>query len=272
MVDQIRNVSGVLVGAMVSGALAAGALSGAPAAEADCASFFGIGNSANCTSTPFSMAIAVGAGATAYANGTFTIATAVGNYAYSETYGFGSIATQFGAGFAFASGVFDVAVSRTHAQASQLVYTAVQAQGDFNTAINMGGWGTEFHAFQVEADGVGNMAENFGGTNNNITSTGGGGNLAFNVAGSGNTVNAGDGPLAIAGTFGLSRQMVTQLGPGININNGKVGGAAAVHSPKTPASAGAAVHTGEKATRPAISSVGISKRTITLAASVTGKK
>ena len=271
--DHIRVKSGVLLGAVVSGALAAGALGGAPTAKADCASFFGIGNSANCTSTLFSMAIAVGSGATAYANGTFTIATAVGNYAYSETYGFGSIATQFGAGFAFASGLFDVAVSRTHAQESALVYTNVAAQGDFGLAMNINSWGTEFHSEDIEVNGVGNIAENFGGTNNNLTSTGSGGNVAFNVSGSGNTVYAGDGPLAIAGTIGRSRQRVTQAGPGININNGIVGVAAAVkNSKRTATPAAAATHTGNKSAAPAASSRGRGARTAASAASVGHKK
>ena len=51
LVDQIRIKGGVLLGALVSGALAAGTLTGAPTANATCASFFGIGNGADCSST-----------------------------------------------------------------------------------------------------------------------------------------------------------------------------------------------------------------------------
>ncbi len=65
-------ISGVLVaGAAATGVLAAAALGSAPSANASCASFFGLGNSADCSSTPLSIAIAIGNGASAHANGLF---------------------------------------------------------------------------------------------------------------------------------------------------------------------------------------------------------
>ena len=63
-----RAVAGALIaGALASGLFAGAGWAAAPAANATCASFFGIGNSANCTSTLFSAAIAIGDGAQAHA-------------------------------------------------------------------------------------------------------------------------------------------------------------------------------------------------------------
>ena len=50
----------------------------APTANATCASIFGIGNSADCTSTLFSGALAIGDGAVAHADGLFGAAFVVG--------------------------------------------------------------------------------------------------------------------------------------------------------------------------------------------------
>ena len=108
---RIRVKGGVLVGAVVSGALAAGTLTGAPTANATCASFFGIGNSANCTSTLFSAAIAIGTGATATANGLFGGAFAIGTNAYAQTYNAFDFATAVGTtSNALAGGNFGIAV------------------------------------------------------------------------------------------------------------------------------------------------------------------
>ena len=76
---------GGIVTAVSTGALAAAAFAAAPHASASCASFFGIGNSADCTSTPTSFAIALGPGAKAYAQGTLGSAIAVGALSYAST-------------------------------------------------------------------------------------------------------------------------------------------------------------------------------------------
>jgi len=86
--DQIRVSGGrAVLGALVSGVLAAGALSGGPAANATCASFFGIGNSANCTSGFSSIAVALGPNATATAQGILGAALAIGTGAEALTSG-----------------------------------------------------------------------------------------------------------------------------------------------------------------------------------------
>src|SRR6478735_2284915 len=73
------KIPGVLVaGAVATGVCAGAGLGVAPTANATCASFFGLGNSTNCTSNLFSIAIAIGDGASAHANGVIGAAFALG--------------------------------------------------------------------------------------------------------------------------------------------------------------------------------------------------
>jgi hypothetical protein len=83
---------GVLLAAVGATALAA-ALGTAPQASASCASFFGVGNSSDCVSSPTSIAIALGPGAQAYALGTLGSAISVGSLSYSITDGDTAAAT-----------------------------------------------------------------------------------------------------------------------------------------------------------------------------------
>lgn len=69
--------SGALIGGLALG-LSVVEVGQAATAGATCASFFGIGNSADCTSTLTSIAVAIGAGATATAHGAFGAALAFG--------------------------------------------------------------------------------------------------------------------------------------------------------------------------------------------------
>src|SRR5262245_129566 len=90
------KITGGLACALTSGVVASAGLGLAPTANASCASFFGIGNSADCTSTLFSVAFAIGDGASAHAaDAFFGAAVAVGT---------GAAATSndafFGAAFA----------------------------------------------------------------------------------------------------------------------------------------------------------------------------
>jgi len=102
--DQIRVIrDSALLGALVSGVLAAGTLTGGPAASATCASFFGIGNSADCTSGFSSIAIALGPNATATAQGILGAAVAIGAGADALT-SYNSATTQGILGAAVAIG------------------------------------------------------------------------------------------------------------------------------------------------------------------------
>ena len=105
--------------------------------------------------------------------------------------------------------------------------------GLLNTAVGLGGADNRVSA----ADGVFNYARQLGGNDNYVQAGGDQGqgngffNAAFSILGNGaeplpglfqaNTVLAGPGPLAIAGSIGQegSAQGVVQTGPGININS-----------------------------------------------------
>ena len=79
LVTPSSKVAGAFATAVVaSGVFASAGLGLAPTANATCASFFGIGNSADCTSTLLSVAVAIGNGATAHADGLLGAAFVIG--------------------------------------------------------------------------------------------------------------------------------------------------------------------------------------------------
>jgi hypothetical protein len=282
MVNQIRVTGGVLLGALVSGALAAGALGGAPTAKADCVSFFGIGNSANCTSTLTSVAIAIGTNAKAYATGLFGSAFALGTDAYANSTGaldvawavgpasraatIGNLSTAIAIGAT--GGAFNSAASAGTSSAD-FANVALTLGNDSSAAVNTGVAGFGSLALnlgqggQVIIKGSLNSAISVGGNqpypNNKVLATGVL-NSAFNLGGNGNTVTAGPGPLAIAGSILQTNSPITKVGPGFNINGLVVGGAAAVGSHKTAAPTATAVHTGARTAAPAASGRGSIKR------------
>jgi len=285
---QIRVQGGVLVGALVSGALATGMLGGAPTANATCASFFGIGNSADCSSTLLSGAIAIGTGATAHATGlfgaafstgtkaeaftanAFTFATAVGDSAEADAEGIFGIATQLGAnGFTqtFSPGNVGLNIAIGVSPGNTVFFGSVaEALGVGNVAVNLFGNGTTPDGNVVRAIGFVNVAANLGGDNNKVQARPFGPNqtavlnLAFNAFGSGNTVKAGPGPVAIAGSIAQTGATVTKVGPGFNINGIRVPNtAAAGGGTKTSAPTATAVRTGQKNAAPAAARVGHKK-------------
>jgi hypothetical protein len=235
------------------GALLMGALVSIPPANATCASAFGIGNTASCTSNLTSVAIAIGTNAVAHADGVFGIALSTGTQAYAATQdaftfataigdnaaalavGLFRMATQLGPnGEAFAQGTagpgnfglnfaLNVSLGTT-----ALTGSLVHAVGIGNLAVNLFGNGTTFVGHRVVADGTGGVAINLGGVDD-IVVAGQGGNLklAFNNFGSHNHVQVGPGPVAIAGSILQSGAITTKQGPGFNINGFRVGCAAA---------------------------------------------
>ncbi len=280
MVDQIRVKGGVLLGALVSGALAAGTLTGAPTANANCASFFGIGNTADCTSTLTTIAIAIGTGAQAHADGlfgsafavgtgaraftddAFTFATAVGDGAVANTDGLFGITAALGQNaYALTAGShalpggsgqlgLNIAINITPASPNLDV---VEATGIADIAVNLFGPASKSNPYVI-ASGYFNTAVNVLGTDNTVLAgdnkaTVATGSLAFNAFGSGNVVSAQPGPFAIAGAIGETGQSVTKAGPGIAIGT-RVGGAAAV-KPKNSAPTAAATPTGNTTAAPA---------------------
>ena len=83
-------------------------------------------------------------------------------------------------------------------------------------------------------------------------------NLAFNDFGNANFVSAGPGPVAIAGLIGQTGAKATKVGPGFDINGLRVGGAAAVGSPKTATPT--AAHSRTQKTAPAATATGRGKK------------
>ena len=112
-VNSPRKVAGALVAsAMTSGLFASAWLGLAPTANATCASFFGIGNSLDCTSTLFSAAIAIGDGAVAHADGFLGASFAVGTGATATTSGALTLASAVGNNVsAGANGLLGLALS-----------------------------------------------------------------------------------------------------------------------------------------------------------------
>lgn len=96
--------SAPLVGAVTIGAMAAVGLGSAPAASADCISFMGIGNSANCTSTILSVAYASGNGQ-AHADGLIGAAISTGGQATIAKGGLVNLAVAGSGDVAQASGL-----------------------------------------------------------------------------------------------------------------------------------------------------------------------
>lgn len=259
-----NNLTCAAMAVIAAGALASAGLGSAPPAQATCASFFGIGNTAQCRSNLTSIAIALGTNAQAYADGmfgtafaagagtvtqtlgTFTFATAMGDNAHAISYGLFGIAAQFGPeGYAetvgsggSASGLgLNMAISISPGNTAH-IGSLVTAYGTGNIAINLFGNGTTTFGQSVGADGVFNSAVAIGGTDNRVFAGLGNGTLnnAFSVLGSNNKVTADPGPLAVAGSILQTGATVTKVGPGIDVNDQIVlGGAAAVSPPSTAA-------------------------------------
>ncbi|MBB3603007.1 hypothetical protein FHT40_002668 [Mycolicibacterium sp. BK556] len=238
----------------LAGALVATAISAAPAASADCASFFGLGNTANCQSGPTSIAIAVGPNATATAAGWFGAALAVGRVpligtdnlgvatattsgAFTFAWAWGDnvtaqagdlvgIATQWGTnGTTITKGAFNIAQAITNPFPFLLPPTSeigmTLANGVGNVVTN-GAFVTE-PGKSVSAVGFGNFAFNGWGFNN-VVKSGGSQTSFFNSAIDAFTsgdVTAGPGPFAIAIAFGQAPgESTTQVGPGIKLGVG----------------------------------------------------
>jgi hypothetical protein len=264
-----KTISGLAAAAVATAAFAASALGSAPAAHATCASFWGIGNGNGCTSSFGNVAIAIGTGATATAEGFLTTAvaagtntiarvfsgsslssaTAFGNDGVSESFGALQTAIAMGnhtAAFAgtdgngafpqFPNSFLGLAVNVSSGAAINEVVTA----GNANVAINLGGGGTTAAealgtlntAIVLGGNTVEAVAANFNDQNNLPAAFA---NFAFTVFGSHAVTNAGGGPFAIAGSIGQTNQTVAKQGPGFNINGVKVGGAAAPSKATTAA-------------------------------------
>ena len=225
-----RRAGTALACAVASGAVAVAAgLGAAPTANATCASFFGLNNSAGCTSTPTTVAIAIGNGAAAQAMGVFTSAFALGTNAHALAYAEGL------QGFSFASAIGNM--SQAFAFGDLGLAAAVGANsrsfaGSLNNTPNIGNVALSLGSYTPNVErgsttgGIANLAINIGGNSDYSTAYGTlnvgvnlfGDNslvyaedgttpgdtrasLAFSFFGKNNVVGAGPGPFAIAGSI-----------------------------------------------------------------------
>lgn len=193
---------GVVGGTMMSAALAAAMWSPATA-NATCASLFGIGNSAECTSSLTSIAIALGPGATASATGLFTVALAngLGNTAGQTTVATadGSVNLAWGGGpnsAAVTHSNFSVAV--VQGKRAVAVVGSVSGTDFFNAAVSLGSQGLDIPpntgTYTLLVAGNGNLALDLAGGQGDtggVIEVYGTLNSAFNIGGQGNYLGAG---------------------------------------------------------------------------------
>lgn len=281
-----RRAGTVLAGVVASGAVAVAAgLGSAPTANATCASFFGLNNSAGCTSSPTTVAIAIGNGATAYATGIFTSAFALGTNAQALAYADGF------QGFSFASAIGNKSQAFAFGDlglAEAVGANSLSFAGSLNNTPNIGNVALSLGSYAANVSrgsttgGIANLAVNIGANTDYTTAYGtlnvgvnvlGDNNLvyaedgttpgdtkaslAFSIFGKNNVVGAGPGPFAIAGSILQTNAGIFKSGPGIAINKLRIGGAAAVHPAASRVIKPAAAATTAKA---AAASSGHSKR------------
>lgn len=163
---QARTTGGVLLGVLLSGALTAGAFGIAPAANATCASFFGINNGGGCGSSPTSIAIAIGTGAQAYAEGVLGAAFSIGTDSLTSVPGGGgnffNLASAFGINaVAEAGGALSVALAAGQNMSALASIGLPSYLPVANVAINLGISSTNNLSV---AEGVGNLAVNLFGS------------------------------------------------------------------------------------------------------------
>lgn len=176
------TVTGLVVACLFGGA----AWVSTPTANATCASFFGLGNTAQCTSNLTSIAVAIGTNATAKADGLFGAAFALGTNSSAQTAGPLSVAGALGDGSAATTydGALSVALAggvNSAASAGQATLYApgsvanvavalcskdcnADSRGIANLAVNLLG-----DTSDVAIEGAGAVAVDVGG-NNSLTS------------------------------------------------------------------------------------------------------
>jgi len=197
--------------ALAAAVLGPASMTLATPAQATCASVFGFSTDpARCTSSPLGIAVAIGQGAQAQADGLLGVAFAAGPDAFAGTGGGAfNVAVQLGPnGAAVADGFLNIAgnlsLGTTVPGGSE-----VRAQGGFgNIALNLFGDGTKppDDGLSVVADGILNFAANLGGADNAVLAGRNGDNGTLNAAvsmlGTESNVVAGDGFLNAAAQFG----------------------------------------------------------------------
>jgi hypothetical protein len=175
--SRAKITGGLVAGVATSLVLTTAGLGLASTANATCASVFGLGNSADCTSTLFGAAIAIGNGAVAHANGLFVASIAVGTNSSATTSDALTLATAIGNNVtAGAHGLLSLAIS---GGGNNNTVEAGTAASIFNVAVNLLGSNNNVLA----EGGLSNRAVNIGGNNNTVTTQGSQFNFARNILG-----------------------------------------------------------------------------------------
>jgi hypothetical protein len=267
-----KAVSGFLAAAVAACGFAAAALTPTPTANATCASFSGINFGSGCKSTVGGMAIAIGTGATATANGFFSTAIAVGTNISALVSGVFNLGVAAGTGSQVISGntngsdIGNIAVS--FGDGNNVEAGATSGNGFGNIASSLGNGNFVFaigaldmasnlgNDSEIEAEGIANNASNFGGNDNVAVAVNTNGSAGFNRAflmfSNHSVAAANPGPFALAGSIFQTNATVTKESAGFNINGVKVGGAAApaqqaATALSTKTTVKSAAHTGNKA-------------------------
>ena len=94
--NTLRPTALAMGAAVTAGALALGAMASTPTANATCFSIFGLGDSAQCSSSLTSIAIAIGTNAQAHATGILGTAVTLGNTSTAITDGLFNLAVTLG--------------------------------------------------------------------------------------------------------------------------------------------------------------------------------
>ncbi len=161
-----RRSKTAAVGALAVGTLVVVGVQSPPTANATCASFFGIGNSANCSSTLTSVAIAFGDNAEAHADGLIGAAITLGNSSTASTAAgglFNLAITLNSNNSTFAGGALSVALVGDSVNTSAVAGNGPITDGNLaNVAVGFTSPGTT----TVVARGVGNLAVDFVGSGN----------------------------------------------------------------------------------------------------------
>jgi hypothetical protein len=235
---------------MAAGAVGFAGFASTPTANATCASFFGIGNSANCTSTLTSVAIAIGENAQAHAGGVLGAAFSLGASSSATTAGTWNFALTNGTNSStYAGGVASTAIGWS---VNDATVSAGNGSGNnvWNAAVVLGARSNEstnvavngilnvgvgfLSSGDIDADGTGTVTVNSLGGLNNLTNHGNFSNVssflsgattitntgslswAWDVVGATNTVET-SGGLNVAGAFSQENETVVQNGPGVNV-------------------------------------------------------
>ena len=218
-----------------------------------------IGDNANASGyiSLFGVALQLGEGTAAtFGVGNIAVGVAQGLGNQAAVSGVGSIALQLGRGTSNNIGSLSVAVGVSPFSAGNPLTSTT---GFGSLALNLFGDASAAGTTRVESNGFFNVASNILGNDNVVTANGPIGlpNLAFNAFGDRNTVAAGPGPLAIAGSIFQRDATVEQPNTGFNINGRAVPGLASAPRPGVrPASAAA---TAQPSASKAVSSPGAAR-------------